>query len=217
MKKRDITAPANYNWARSRLITRASVAAKRANQRLREIEKQGLEDTSNAYKYLERAAFDGKPWLSTTKKGEMKFNTNFRAMTDEEIQRSLRHINDFLNAKTSLTRGVRTKVSKLTSKFNEKLEEYGSEKKYSEQEFTEIMTENLNKELFKVFDPSEVMKLFAEDPSYSVNAEQILSALVAKEGRTLSSMSFATVKNAFHNWQSNDLEQDEEGELMPWE
>ena len=45
-------ASEKFNRARSKLITKASVLAKRANQRLREIEKQGLQSSSNAYKYV---------------------------------------------------------------------------------------------------------------------------------------------------------------------
>ena len=218
MKKRSIAQKPGYNWARSRLITQAGVEAKRANQRLREIEKQNLESASNAYKYVEKAAFDGKAWTGKTAKGQIKFNTNFRSMTDEQIKKELDQIRNFLNAKTSVTKGVRKKVEKLTDRFNEKLKEEGGKKEYTQQEFTEIMSENLTAELFKIFDPSAVMRLFAEDPSYTKNSEQILSALVAAEGRNLSEMSFSTVVNAFHNFTSNEFDQEETGEdFAPWE
>lgn len=218
MKKRSIEQKPGFNWARSRLITQAGVEVKRANQRLREIEKQNLESASNAYKYVEKAAFDGKAWTGKTAKGQIKFNTNFRSMTDEQIKKELDQIRNFLNAKTSVTKGVRKKVEKLTDRFNEKLKEEGGKKEYTQEEFTEIMTENLTAELFKIFDPSAVMRLFAEDPSFAKNSEQILSALVATEGRNLSEMSFSTVVNAFHNFTSNENDQDEETEeFAPWE
>ena len=218
MKKKSIAQKPGFNWARSRLITQAGVEAKRANQRLREIEKQGLQSTSNAYKYIETSAFDGKGWTGRTSKGQIKFNTNFRKMTDKQIKKELTQIRNFLNAKTSVTKGVRKKVEKLTDRFNEKLKEEGAKKQYSEAEFTEIMSENLTAELFKIFDPSAVMRLFAEDPSYTKNSEQILVALVASEGRSLSEMSFSTIVNAFHNFNSNEEDTfDPEEEFIPWE
>ena len=217
--KRGAASP-SFNWGRSKLITQASVLAKRANQRLREIEKQGLQTTSNAYQYVERAAFDKKGWTATTSSGQITFHTNFRNMTDDQIREALRQLKAFEQSKTSLTKGVRKKLETLTEKFNKKINETAGEKRdYSTEEFAQVMSQNLTKQLFNIFDPSEIMRLFAEDDSYLKNAETILAALVAKEKRSLAEMSFSTVARAFHDWKSNTIDESTtvDEDKPPWE
>lgn len=179
MKRKTGAASPSYNWARSKLITQAGVLAKRANQRLREIEKQGLQGVSNAYKYVERSAKkDKRFWTAKTSKGQIKFNTNFRKMSDKQIREAIRQMRGFSEAKTSRTKGVRKKLEKLTQKFNEK-----TGLGLNTGEFSDIMSENLTQELFKQFSPSDVTMLFRENPDAARSSEEILQALIDRESQ----------------------------------
>lgn len=221
MKKKSGAANPQFNWARSNLITQAGVLARRANQRLREIEKQGLETSSNAYRYVERVEFDeikkGSKYRLTSRQtqgknvGAIKFNTNFKKMTDNEIMKSIRSLQSFLDAPTSLTKGVRTKITKLTDKFNKKLAEEGEEKTYSEEEFAEIMSANLTGELFKLFNPSDILRLMAEVGEEKTKAlEDVLQALVTREHKSLAELYSAGIltldrlRDEILDWHTND-------------
>ena len=198
-KRKTGAAAPGYNWGRSKLITQAGVLAKRANQRLRELENQKVEGSSNAYRFVESAVKVGKYWatVGTEKKskGKIKFNTNFRSMTDEDIQKELKLIKQFLKAPTSHTKGVRKKVEKLTDKFNEHT---GLD--YSTNEFEELMREDRVKELFKMFSASSLMELFGEDEERTLHAEQILAALEQDKQKSIAEMDFLTIQNAFKDW-----------------
>lgn len=213
-------ASSTYNWARANLITKAGVLAKRANQRLREIEKQGLQTSSNAYRYVERVEYDetrkGSKYRLTSRqtqgknKGKIKFNTNFKSMTDEEILKSIKSLDSFLNAPTSLTKGVRSKINKLTDKFNKKLSEEGSDVEYTEEEFSEIMSADLTGELFKIYDPSDIMRLMAQAGEEATKAmEDVLRALVEREHKSISELASAKIltldrlQDELTNWSNN--------------
>ena len=79
---------------------------KRANQRLRELEKQGMEN-SPAYRAVERLRLANDPAITTTGKGQMKFSTNLRKMSAEERQHLREEVKKFLEAETSTTKGAK--------------------------------------------------------------------------------------------------------------
>ena len=213
---RNISQVPGFNWARSNLITKAGVLAKRANQRIHEIVSHGaaVMGSSNAYQYLRTMDYDQVPWLKTTqrkikKTGEMvteiQFATNFRGLSDKEIQYRVKKIEEFLSAKTSKVKGVQSRIEKQTKAFNE-----NTGQNYTEEEFTNKVMSADVKELFKNFDPSDIMMLFSENSSYALHADEILQALVSEEKKALSELAWADVVDAFHNWNSTVSEFTEE-------
>ena len=213
---RNISQVPGFNWARSNLITKAGVLAKRANQRIHEIVSHGaaVMGSSNAYQYLRTMDYDKVPWLKTTqrkikKTGEMvteiQFATNFRGLSDKEIQYRIKKIEEFLSAKTSKVKGVQSRIEKQTKAFNE-----NTGQNYTEEEFTNKVMSADVKELFKNFDPSDIMMLFSENSSYALHANEILQALVSEEKKALSELAWADVVDAFHNWNSTVSEFTEE-------
>lgn len=213
---RNIAQVPGFNWARSNLITKAGVLAKRANQRIHEIVSHGaaVMGSSNAYQYLRTMDYDKVPWLKTTqrkikKTGEMvteiQFATNFRGLSDKEIQYRIKKIEEFLSAKTSKVKGVQSRIEKQTKAFNENTGQH-----YTEEEFTNKVMSADVKELFKNFDPSDIMMLFSENSSYALHADEILQALVSEEKKALSELAWADVVDAFHNWNSTVSEFTEE-------
>lgn len=213
---RNIAQVPGFNWVRSNLITKAGVLAKRANQRIHEIVSHGAAviGSSNAYQYLRTMDYDKVPWLKTTqrkikKTGEMvteiQFATNFRGLSDKEIQYRIKKIEEFLSAKTSKVKGVQSRIEKQTKAFNENTGQH-----YTEEEFTNKVMSADVKELFKNFDPSDIMMLFSENSSYALHADEILQALVSEEKKALSELAWADVVDAFHNWNSTVSEFTEE-------
>ena len=61
------------------LLSEVKALTKRANQRLRQLEKSGVSQQSRAYRYVKRLVFDKQinNIVDVTKKGEPKFKTSF--------------------------------------------------------------------------------------------------------------------------------------------
>ena len=84
----------SYNY------TKVASEAKRANTRLRAIEKADLTKTS-AYENVRRMVFDDSNYNAYTKKGEIKFRTVLSKMSESELKEHQRVIEDFVQSKSS--------------------------------------------------------------------------------------------------------------------
>lgn len=92
--------------------------SKTANQRLRELEKQGFTEL-NAY----RKVLNNSQKMSIfdyTKKGEIKFSGKTKNKTYNQLEQEFSELQKFLTAKTSTVRGIKKKYEKATKKINEK-------------------------------------------------------------------------------------------------
>lgn len=100
--------------------------AKVANQRLRQLEKDNLHDTSSAYRQIKSYWEDDRSFMDTTKgrvnkktgiregAGLIKFKTNFRGMNKEQLRQELLELDTFLfRAKTSTSAGVKSHYEKI--------------------------------------------------------------------------------------------------------
>ena len=94
---------------------------RRANQRLRNLEKSGLSNSSNAYRYIERLAYDDddKDIISFTSTGKIKFRTDTKNMSEKELKQQISYLDNFLSAKTSTVGGVERKYKKAYKTFSE--------------------------------------------------------------------------------------------------
>ena len=86
----------SYNYQ----YTKVANEAKRANTRLRAIEKANLTKTS-AYENVRRMGFDDSKHITYTKNGEIKFRTDVSRMSESELKEHQRVIEDFLQSKSS--------------------------------------------------------------------------------------------------------------------
>ena len=86
--------------------------AKRANQRLREIEKQGLEESSLAYRAIERYVYDKKAGYKTTGEGNIAFSRSYKEMTREQLQQLYYETGRFLEATTSTVSGYKSALER---------------------------------------------------------------------------------------------------------
>ena len=106
--------------------------AKRANQRLRQIEKDNQKQYSAAYEdtvamYTNQLIQDDIHTMSLTKHGEVKFRTDIGKMTAEEKSVLAANLESFLSAPTSGAKGIkkrREKLKEIQKNFENK---YGSE------------------------------------------------------------------------------------------
>lgn len=96
------------------LLREVKVLTKRANQRLRQLEKSGVSQQSKAYRYVERLVFDKQinNIVDVTNKGEPKFKTSFSNLSNRQLQQQLREVETFLQAKTSTVRSVKKAYEK---------------------------------------------------------------------------------------------------------
>lgn len=92
--------------------------SKTANQRLRQLEKQGFTEL-NAY----RKVLSNSQKMSIfdyTKKGEIKFSGKTKNKTYNQLEQEFSELQKFLTAKTSTVKGIKEKYEKATKKVNEK-------------------------------------------------------------------------------------------------
>lgn len=98
--------------------------AKTANQRLRQLETDNLSSTSPAYRQIKSYWEDDRSFMDTTKgsivrgkktaSGLMKFRTNTKGMTKEQLRQELLELDTFLfRAKTSTSAGVKSHYEKI--------------------------------------------------------------------------------------------------------
>lgn len=100
---------------RKKLELTASVYSKRANQRLRELERT-LKDpmSSNAYRQIRDFAEDNRSFMSITSNGEFKFKTAFKKMSLEDLKEEIKQLDTFLfEAKTSTVKGAKAHYKKI--------------------------------------------------------------------------------------------------------
>lgn len=114
---------------------------KRANQRLRELEKQGMEN-SPAYKAIERLATAGDKAITmgthTDKEGRqskvIKFDTNIRKLNYNQRRHLEAQVRRFLSAESSTTKGAKAIVERAKQAYKDKSYKKGMDRK-REKEF----------------------------------------------------------------------------------
>lgn len=104
--------------------TKVANEAKRANTRLRAIEKAKLTKTS-AYENVRRLGFDGSNNIAYTKKGEIKFRTDVSKMSESELKEHQRVIEDFLQSKSSKVGEIKKRRQQAYDKWKKEKERQG--------------------------------------------------------------------------------------------
>ena len=110
----------SYNFQ----YTKVANEAKRANTRLRAIEKAKLTKTS-AYENVQRLGFDGSKNIAYTKKGEIKFRTDVSKMSESELKEHQRVIEDFLQSKSSKVGEIKKRRQRAYDKWKKEKERQG--------------------------------------------------------------------------------------------
>lgn len=96
----------------SELRTEVEKKAKRANQRLRQLEMSGITESSRAYQVTAKNVYDGMPGYVQTSDGNIAFDRSLKNKTIQELEQELEHLDKFLEAKTSQVRGYKKQLEK---------------------------------------------------------------------------------------------------------
>lgn len=144
--------------------------AKTANQRLRQLESDNLHETSPAYRQIRSFFNDDRGFMDTTKSGEMKFKTNLRGMTKEDLRKELLELDTFLfRAKTSTSAGTKSHYEKIKESIGRQNED-GSKSsevmdffnKMSMDEFSDFWSYKNMSQMFKIYGSDTVIQLISE-------------------------------------------------------
>lgn len=117
--------------------TKVANEAKRANTRLRALEKAKLTKTS-AYENVRRLGFDDSKHIAYTKKGEIKFRTDVSKMSEEELKEHQRVIEDFLQSKSSKVGEIKKRRKQAYDKWKKEKERQGQNIDMDVDEFSEF-------------------------------------------------------------------------------
>ena len=147
--------------------TKVANEAKKANTRLRAIEKANLTRTS-AYENVRRMGFDDSKNISYTKKGEIKFRTDVSKMTETELKEHQRIIEDFLQSKSSKVGEIKKRRQKAYDKWKKEKERQGQNIDMDVDEFSEFWELSNIKKLKDNLGSDEVELLITEYDEKSV-------------------------------------------------
>lgn len=141
--------------------TKVANEAKRANTRLRAIEKANLTKTS-AYENVRRMEFDDSKNIAYTKKGEIKFRTDVSKMSESELKEHQRIIEDFLQSKSSKVGEIKKRRQQAYDKWKKEKERQGQNVDISVDEFSEFWELSIIKKLNDSLGSDEVELLISE-------------------------------------------------------
>lgn len=135
--------------------TKVANEAKRANTRLRAIEKAKLTKTS-AYENVLRMGFDDSKNIAYTKKGEIKFRTDVSKMSEAELKEHQRIIEDFLQSKSSKVGEIKKRRQQAYDKWKKEKERQGQNIDMDVNEFSEFWELSVIKKLKNAYGSNEV-------------------------------------------------------------
>ena len=141
--------------------TKIANEAKKANTRLRAIEKANLTKTS-AYENVRRMGFDDSKHIAYTKNGEIKFRTDVSKMSESELKEHQRVIEDFLQSKSSKVGEIKKRRQQAYNKWKKEKERQGQNIDMDVNEFSEFWELSNIKKLKDSLGSDEVEFLVSE-------------------------------------------------------
>ena len=176
--------------------TKVANEAKRANTRLRAIEKANLTKTS-AYENVRRMGFDDSKHIAYTKNGEIKFRTDVSKMTESELKEHQRDIEDSLQSKSSKVGEIKKRRQKAYDKWKKEKERQGQNIDMDVNEFSEFWELSIIKKLKDAYGSVEVevMVLTYGESTVIETIEEM-----EKEGLNPYNMSIQEIHNRMENF-----------------
>ena len=179
--------------------TKVANEAKRANTRLRAIEKSNLTKTS-AYENVRRMGFDDSNSIAYTKKGEIKFRTDVSKMSESELKEHQQIIEDFLQSKSSKVGEIKKRRQQAYDKWKKEKERQGQKVDMDVNEFSEFWELSLIKKLKDSLGSDEVELLVSEYGEK--NVMETLEEL-EKMGINISSLSPQSIRTEIENFNNH--------------
>ena len=176
--------------------TKVASEAKRANTRLRAIEKANLTKTS-AYENVRRMGFDDSKHIAYTKKGEIKFRTDVSKMSESELKEHQRVIEDFLQSKSSKVGEIKKRRQKAYDKWKKEKERQGQNIDMDVNEFSEFWELSIIKKLKNAYGSEEVEYMVI---TYGESTVIETITEMEKEGLNPYNMSLDEIHNRMENF-----------------
>lgn len=180
----------SYNY------TKVASEAKRANTRLRAIEKANLTKTS-AYENVRRMAFDDSKHIAYTKNGEIKFRTDVSKMSESELKEHQRVIEDFLQSKSSKAGEIKKRRQQAYDKWKKEKERQGQNIDMDVDEFSEFWELSIIKKLKDAYGSEEVEYMVL---TYGESTVIETITEMEKEGLNPYNMSIEEIHNRMENF-----------------
>lgn len=169
------------NIGEDKLRQLVSDYAKAANQRLRNLEKAGVQNASAAYRQIRTYSRDSREFMGTTKKGEFKFRTDVKKMDKETLQREAMELDTFLfRAKTSTVKGVKDQYKRIKEAIGrqdindtktQRVMDYFNN--MSMEEFNEFWENQSMSVMIEMYGSDEVVKLIKEGEDKGIDLEKM--------------------------------------------
>ena len=176
--------------------TKVASEAKRANTRLRAIEKANLTKTS-AYENVRRMGFDDSKHIAYTKKGEIKFRTDVSKMSESELKEHKRVIEDFLQSKSSKVGEIKKRRKQAYDKWKKEKERQGQNIDMDVNEFSEFWELSIIKKLKEAYGSEEVEYMVI---TYGESTVIETIQEMEKEGLNPYNMSIQEIHNRMENF-----------------
>lgn len=170
--------------------------AKRANTRLRALEKANLTKTS-AYENVRRMGFDDSKHIAYTKKGEIKFRTDVSKMSESELKEHRQVIEDFLQSKSSKAGEIKKRRQKAYDKWKKEKERQGQNIDMDVNEFSEFWELSIIKKLKDAYGSEEVEYMVT---TYGESTVIETIEEMEKEGLNPYNMSIQEIHNRMENF-----------------
>ena len=180
----------SYNY------TKVASEAKRANTRLRAIEKANLTKTS-AYENVRKMGFDDSNHIAYTKKGEIKFRTDVSKMSESELKEHQRVIEDFLQSKSSKVGEIKKRRQQAYDKWKKEKERQGQNIDMDVDEFSEFWELSIIKKLKDAYGSEEVEYMVI---TYGESTVIETITEMEKEGLNPYNMSIEEIHNRMENF-----------------
>lgn len=179
--------------------TKVANEAKRANTRLRAIEKAKLTKTS-AYENVQRLGFDGSKNIAYTKRGEIKFRTDVSKMSETELKEHQRIIEDFLQSKSSKVGEIKKRRQQAYDKWKKEKERQGQTIDIDIDDFSEFWELSIIKKLKDNLGSDEVELLVSQYGEK--NVMETLKEL-EKMGIDIASISPQSIRTEIEDFNAN--------------
>ena len=176
--------------------TKVASEAKRANTRLRAIEKANLTKTS-AYENVRRMGFDDSKHIAYTKNGEIKFRTDVSKMSESELKEHQQVIEDFLQSKSSKVGEIKKRRQQAYDKWKKEKERQGQNIDMDVNEFSEFWELSIIKKLKNAYGSEEVEYMVI---TYGESTVIETITEMEKEGLNPYNMSLDEIHNRMENF-----------------
>ncbi len=159
-------------------------AVKKANNRLAKLEKNGYDKSSSAYRYIEKQDYKGDKALKRTKTDKMRFKTDLRKMTYNQLSHLYNMASGFNEAKTSTKTGIDKLVSDSYAKSPLK-------ETMTKQQYAEYWQDSNVQNFSKLYGSDYVQKLATK----TENAKEVAKRVTDYYNETGNLMSIIDIEN----------------------